>query len=63
MLNFPLMSSGLLDSEEEKILDAITGWMAVNAEGIHGTRPWKIYDTGPSTQRPAAEAIFSERVS
>jgi alpha-L-fucosidase len=32
------------------ISSAATAWMAVNSEAIHGTRPWKIFGTGPSTQ-------------
>lgn len=49
LLNFPLPGSGQLDAQEMQILAAITDWMAVNGEGIYGTRPWKIYGTGPST--------------
>jgi alpha-L-fucosidase len=54
LLNFPLPGSGELDLEELRILASITDWMAVNSEGIYGTRPWKIYGTGPSTM-PKAE--------
>ncbi len=42
MLNFPLPNSGMLDADELKVLDGITEWMAVNSEGIYGTRPWKV---------------------
>jgi alpha-L-fucosidase len=42
MLNFPLPNSGMLDDDELKVLDGLTRWMAVNGEGIHGTRPWKV---------------------
>jgi len=34
-------------------LDEITRWMAVNGEGIYGTRPWKIYGDGPVASAPA----------
>jgi alpha-L-fucosidase len=62
MLNFPLMSSGILDPEEEKILEAITAWMRVNSEAIYATRPWKIFGTGPSTEAStAADAKFNEK--
>jgi alpha-L-fucosidase len=50
MLNFPLPNSGELDPQAMKILSDITAWMDVNSEGIHGTRPWKIFGSGPSTQ-------------
>ena len=57
MLNLPLNSKGELDAEELKILDRVTQWMAVNSEGIHATRPWKIFGYGPAA---AAAAIKSE---
>jgi alpha-L-fucosidase len=41
MLNIPLPASGMPDPDELAVLDGITKWMAVNSEGIHGTRPWK----------------------
>ncbi len=41
MLNIPLPASGMPDSDELAVLDGITRWMAVNGEGIFGTRPWK----------------------
>ncbi len=50
LLNFPLPNSGELDFAEREILEGITAWMAVNSEGIYGTRPWKIYGEGPSTK-------------
>ncbi len=61
LLNFPLPSNGMLDAEELKILDAITRWMAVNSEGIYGTRPWKVFGTGPAAQPTGAEEKFNER--
>ena len=42
MLNVPLPNSGKPDDEELKTVEEITKWMAVNSEGIYGTRPWKI---------------------
>lgn len=63
LLNFPVRSDGTLDEEEHKILSEITAWMAVNSEGIYGTRPWKIFGEGPATQLPApgGKASFNER--
>ena len=60
MLNFPLPNSGALDADELKVLEGITQWMAVNSEGIYGTRPWKIAGNAPA---PAATARsgFNER--
>jgi alpha-L-fucosidase len=56
LLNIPLPASGMPDDEELKILDAITDWMKVNAEAIHGTRPWKIFGEGPGIRKTAAGA-------
>jgi alpha-L-fucosidase len=50
LLNFPLPASGMLDPEEMKILDEISRWMAVNSDGIYGTRPWQVFGEGPSTE-------------
>ncbi|MGD0359699.1 MAG: alpha-L-fucosidase [Bryobacteraceae bacterium] len=59
LLNFPLPNSGELDADERRILAEITDWMAVNAEGIHGSRPWKVFGEGPGTQLKA-DAAFNE---
>jgi alpha-L-fucosidase len=59
MLNFPLTNSGELDTPAMKILSEITDWMGVNGEAIHGTRPWKTFGAGPSTQ--AAGGPMNER--
>jgi alpha-L-fucosidase len=42
MLNVPLPNSGAPDADELKVVEEITRWMAVNSEGIYGTRPWKV---------------------
>ena len=55
MLNIPLPNSGEPDYEERVILDEITKWMAINSEGIYGSRPWKIFGDGPVASAPASE--------
>jgi alpha-L-fucosidase len=60
MLNFPLPNSGMLDDEELKVLDGITRWMAVNSEGIYGTRPWKIAGNAAPPAAPGQQG-FNER--
>jgi alpha-L-fucosidase len=59
LLNFPLPGGGALDSGELKILAAITEWMAVNGEGIYGSRPWKIYGEGPRVEQ-VGQGRFNE---
>jgi alpha-L-fucosidase len=61
LLNFPLPGSGELDAEELQILSSITSWMRVNSEGIHGTRPWKVYGEGPSLLNTEVGAAFNEK--
>jgi alpha-L-fucosidase len=60
LLNFPLPGNGELDAEEMHILSSITAWMKVNNEGIHGTRPWKVYGEGPSLAVAETSAGFNE---
>jgi len=50
MLNVPLPASGMPDPEELDVVEEITQWMAVNSEGIHGSRPWKKFGEGAPVQ-------------
>jgi alpha-L-fucosidase len=61
LLNFPLPNSGELDAEEMKIVSEITKWMAVNSQGIYGTRPWKTFGDGPVALAPARGGAFNEQ--
>jgi alpha-L-fucosidase len=58
LLNFPLRPDGTLDQEEERVLEGITNWIAVNGESLYGTRPWKMFGEGPTL---SAGGQFSER--
>jgi alpha-L-fucosidase len=60
LLNFPLPNSGMLDPAELRTLDGITKWMAVNSEGIYGTRPYKIFGDGPAPATTAPTRRFNE---
>jgi alpha-L-fucosidase len=60
LLNFPLPNSGELDADEMTVLTGITRWMDVNSEGIHGSRPWKIYGVGPATETTVDQTGFNE---
>jgi alpha-L-fucosidase len=62
LLNFPLPASGELDPEERKILENITAWMSVNAEGIYGTRPWKVLGEGPTVKAGVSKTRFNADV-
>ena len=59
LLNFPLPGSGEPDARELAIVAEITKWMAVNSEGIYGTRPYKIFGEGPSSEEKSGP--FNEK--
>jgi alpha-L-fucosidase len=48
LLNIPQRPDGTLDAECDYVLDQMARWIAVNGEGIYGTRPWKVAAEGPS---------------
>ncbi|MEO5640687.1 MAG: alpha-L-fucosidase [Sphingomicrobium sp.] len=48
LLSIPQRGDGTIDSEEEKILDALASWMPINGEAIFGTRPWHRFGEGPT---------------
>jgi len=50
MLSVPVRGDGSIDSDEVKIVSDIGAWLKVNGEAIYGTRPWKVFGEGPSTQ-------------
>ena len=50
LLSIPLPGYGEPDSDEIAFLDELAQWQQVNSEAIKGTRPWKIYGEGPSTE-------------
>jgi len=53
LLSVPVRGDGTIDSEETAVVEAIGRWMAVNREGIFGTRPWKIFGEGPASENAA----------
>jgi len=48
LLNIGPRPDGTIPESEQEILLEIGRWLAVNGEGIYGTRPWKIYGEGPT---------------
>jgi alpha-L-fucosidase len=58
LLNVVQTPEGDLEPDVMAILDTIAQWTPVNAEGIYGTRPWKIYGEGPSTEKQQQKGQF-----
>ena len=50
LLSIPLPGHGEPDSDEIAFLDELAKWQQANSEAIKGTRPWKIFGEGPSTE-------------
>lgn len=48
LLNVALYPDGSLPPESQTLLSELAPWMAVNAEAIHGTRPWVVHGEGPT---------------
>jgi alpha-L-fucosidase len=44
-----------------KVLEGITAWMTTNGEGIHRSRPWKIYGEGPAMQVKAGGGMNEDK--
>jgi alpha-L-fucosidase len=53
LLNIPVRGDGTIDDQERAIVEEIGAWMAINQEGIFGTRPWKVFGEGPATENAA----------
>jgi alpha-L-fucosidase len=58
LLNVVQTPEGDLEPDVLTILDVIGKWTPANSEGIYGTRPWKVYGEGPSTQKNQAKGQF-----
>ena len=50
LLSIPLPGHGEPDSDELVFLNELAQWQEINSEAIKGSRPWKIYGEGPSTE-------------
>jgi len=54
LLNLPQRPDGTLDDECLNILRELAAWFKVNADGIHGTRPWRVAGEGPTVHESKA---------
>jgi alpha-L-fucosidase len=48
LLVVPQLPDGRIDDECRYLLEQMVAWMAVNGEGIFGSRPWEVAGEGPS---------------
>ena len=52
LLNIVQRPDGSIDDETRYILDELAKWNKVCAEGVYGTRPWKVFGEGSSRINP-----------
>ena len=57
LLSIPVRGNGAIDADELAFLEGMAGWIAVNGDGIYGTRPWKIPAEGTAR---AGGGMFNE---
>ena len=48
LLNVVQYPDGSLPPESQSLLADLKEWMAINAQAIHGTRPWHVFGEGPT---------------
>jgi alpha-L-fucosidase len=58
LLNVVQTPEGDLEPDVMNILEVIAAWTPANGEAIYGTRPWKIYGEGPTTQKSQEKGRF-----
>ena len=46
LLNVLQRPDGTIDEEADEILDRLADWFAINAEGVYGTRPFRVFGEG-----------------
>ena len=60
LINIVQTPEGDLEPDVLKIIDGIGQWLAINGEGIYGTRPWKIYGEYPEKEAVVKGGGFNE---
>ena len=49
LINIVQTPEGDIEQDMIETLDAIGKWTSTNGEGIYGSRPWKIFGSGPQS--------------
>ncbi|GAA4305161.1 alpha-L-fucosidase [Compostibacter hankyongensis] len=60
LINVVQTPEGDLEPDVLRIVDDIGKWIAINGEGIYGSRPWKIYGEQPDSAPAIKSGNFNE---
>ncbi len=61
LLNIGPKADGTIPEKERQILLALGGWLTTNGEGIYGSRPWKIFGEGPTSNEEGAHQEHKQK--
>ena len=61
LINIVQTPEGDLEPDMIKTLEEIGDWIAVNGEGIYGTRPWEVFGERPIATEVVKTAKFNEK--
>ncbi|MGJ8695592.1 MAG: alpha-L-fucosidase [Verrucomicrobiaceae bacterium] len=61
LLNIGPKADGTIPEKEQEILLSLGSWLKVNGEGIYGTRPWKTFGEGKTTNAEGAHQEHKQK--
>ena len=61
LINIVQTPEGDVEPDLLKTLEEIGNWIAINGEGIYGTRPWKVFGERPAQSVTVKTAKFNEK--
>jgi len=61
LLNIGPKPDGTIPQKEKDILLSLGSWLKTNGEGIYGSRPWKIFGEGPTSNEEGAHQEHKQK--
>jgi alpha-L-fucosidase len=63
LLNVPPNPDGSIPPEMKNMLQKMGEWLAINGDGIYGTRPWTVFGEGPTRIRRGGHKIEKQKIA